>query len=192
MAATSSNELLPLGSPAPDFDLLDIDGTRVSRADYEGRPLLVMFICNHCPYVKHLNRGLVAFGREYLDKNLEIVAINSNDPGAYPDDSPQKMREVAAQLEYPFPYVFDETQEVARAYGAACTPEFFLFDAGHKLAYHGQFDDSRPQNDKKATGHDLRAAADAVLAGREAPLPQVPSIGCSLKWRPGNEPKSVA
>ena len=192
MAATSSNELLPLGSPAPAFNLQDIDGTEVSLADYEGRPLLVMFICNHCPYVKHLNRGVVAFGREYLDKNLEIVAINSNDPNAYPEDSPQKMKEVAAQLEYPFPYLFDETQEVAHAYGVACTPEFFLFDADHKLAYHGQFDDSRPQSDKTVTGRDLRAAADAVLSGKRPPPQQVPSIGCSLKWRPGNEPRSVA
>ena len=189
MAATSSTDVLPLGSAAPDFDLPDIGGTRVSNSDFAGRPLLVMFICNHCPYVKHINRGLVAFGREYLDRGLEIVAINSNDADAYPEDSPKKMQEVAAQLEYPFPYLFDETQEVAQAYGAACTPEFFLFDAGHRLAYHGQFDDSRPQSDKKVTGHDLRAAADAVLAGKKPRTPQVPSIGCSLKWRPGNEPK---
>jgi peroxiredoxin len=188
MAATSSTALLPLGSPAPDFDLPDIDGSQVSLADHRGHPLLVTFICNHCPYVKHLNRSLVAFGREYLDRDLAIVAINSNDPGAYPEDSPQKMQEAAAQLEYPFPYLFDETQEVAKAYGVACTPEFFLFDANHQLAYHGQFDDSRPGSDKKVTGRDLRAATDAVLAGGTPPRPQIPSIGCSLKWRPGNEP----
>jgi len=187
MAATS-NTLLPSGAAAPDFDLPDIDGTRVSLADYRGHPLLVVFICNHCPYVKHLNRGLVAFGREYLDRGLDIVAINSNDPATYSDDSPDRMKAVAAELEYPFPYLFDATQQVARAYRAACTPEFFLFDTGHRLAYHGQFDDSRPQNDRPVTGRDLRAAADAVLAGRMLGAPQVASIGCGIKWKAGKEP----
>jgi peroxiredoxin len=186
--AASSNTLLPAGAAAPDFDLPDIDGTRVSLGDYRGRPLLVMFICNHCPYVKHLNRALVAFGREYQDRGLEIVAVNSNDPVAYPDDAPARMKTVAAEHEYPFPYLFDATQQVARAYRAACTPEFFLFDRGHRLAYHGQFDDSRPQNDRPVTGRDLRRAADAVLAGRAPAAPQVASIGCSIKWQAGNEP----
>jgi peroxiredoxin len=186
--AASSNALLALGSQAPDFDLRDIDGTRVSLADYRGRPLLVVFICNHCPYVKHLNRALVAFGREYLDKYLEIVAINSNDPAAYPDDSPDRMKAVAAEQEYPFPYLFDAAQQVARAYRAACTPEFFLFDRDHRLAYHGQFDDSRPQNDRPVTGRDLRAAADALLAGRMPGAPQIASIGCGIKWKDGNAP----
>ena len=186
--SASSNELLPLGAAAPGFDLPDIDGSRVSLADYVGRPLLVMFICNHCPYVKHVNRGLVAFAREYLDRDLGIVAISSNDAATHPDDSPARMQTVAAELEYPFPYLYDETQQVARAYRAACTPELFLFDAAHRLAYHGQFDDSRPQNGKPVTGRDLRAAADAVLAGAPPPGPQVVAIGCSIKWKPGNAP----
>jgi peroxiredoxin len=186
--AASSNALLPLGAAAPDFDLPDIDGTRVSLADYRDRPLLVMFICNHCPYVKHLNRALVAFGREYLDRDLGIVAISSNDAAAYTDDSSDRMKAVAAALEYPFPYLYDEAQQVARAYRAACTPEFFLFDGAHRLAYHGQFDDSRPQNDRPITGRDLRAAADAVLAGQASAATQVASIGCGIKWRPGTAP----
>jgi hypothetical protein len=139
--------------------------------------------------VKHINRGLVAFAREYLDRDLAIVAISSNDAAAYPDDSPDRMQTVAAELEYPFPYLFDETQQVARAYRAACTPELFLFDAAHTLAYHGQFDDSRPQNGKPVTGRDLRAAADAVLAGKPASGPQVAAIGCGIKWKPGNAPE---
>jgi len=189
MARTPST-MLDLGTPAPAFRLPDPGGQVHGLEELAASPvLLVAFICNHCPYVKHLNRALVVFAREYLDRGLEIVAINSNDVSAYPEDGPARMKAVANSLEYPFPYLFDESQEVARAYRAACTPDFFLFDGAHRLAYHGQFDDSRPQNGKPITGRDLRAAADAVLAGRPAASPQATSIGCSIKWRPGNAPE---
>jgi peroxiredoxin len=192
MAATST-QLLPLLAPAPDFALPDTtSGRTVRRADYDGRPLLVMFLCNHCPYVKHLNRGLVELAREYQAKGLAVVAISSNDVTAYPEDGPDEMRRRAAELEYPFPYLFDETQAVARAYRAACTPDFFLFDAEGRLAYRGQFDESRPGKDVPVTGRDLRAATDAVLAGAPAPAPQRPSIGCSIKWRAGGAPGYAA
>ncbi|MHC4473814.1 MAG: thioredoxin family protein [Planctomycetota bacterium] len=182
------SQMIPLGTPAPDFDLPDVDGAHVRRADFEGRPLLVMAICNHCPFVKHINEGLVAFGRDYAEKDLAIVAINSNDVANYPDDSPEKMKEYARELGYTFPYLFDETQEVAKAYSAACTPDFFLFDWEHRLVYRGQFDDSRPDSGIPVTGADLRAAADAVLEGRAPSEDQRPSIGCNIKWKAGNEP----
>jgi len=182
MALTPSS-MIPLGTAAPDFALPDLDGSQVGLSDFEGKPLLMMFICNHCPYVIHVNDGLVAFAGIYQEKGLAIVAINSNDVANYPEDSPQKMKEYAERLGYTFPYLFDESQEVARAYDAQCTPDFFLFDADHKLAYRGQLDDSRPNSGIPVTGVDLRAAADAVLAGNEAPSDQRPSMGCNIKWR---------
>ncbi|MDZ7754257.1 MAG: thioredoxin family protein [Gammaproteobacteria bacterium] len=189
MARTYST-MLELGTPAPDFKLPDTRGDTVSLADFADRPaLLVMFICNHCPYVKHLRDGLAAFGREYQEKGLGIVAISANDITTHPDDSPEKMAEEAAAAGYTFPYLYDETQAVAQAYHAACTPDFFLFDGDHRLVYRGQFDDSRPGNGRPVTGADLRAAADAVLAGRPVPEGQIPSMGCNIKWRAGNEPE---
>jgi len=190
MAETPSR-MLPLGTPAPDFALPDTDRRTVTRDSLADAPaLLVMFICNHCPFVKHIRSGLARFGRDYAGKGLAIVAINANDVSAYPADSPEKMAEEAKAAGYTFPYLYDETQEVARAYGAACTPDFFLFDRARKLVYRGQFDASRPSNRAPVTGSDLRAAADAVLAGRPVPEDQRPSIGCNIKWKPGNEPSA--
>ena len=183
MAQTAST-MLPLGTACPDFSLPNVTGGQtVSKSDYAGKPLLVMFICNHCPFVKHLRDALAEFGREYDGKGLSIVAISSNDAAAYPDDSPEKMQEEAALAGYAFPYLYDESQEVAKAFRAACTPDFFLFDRAGNLAYRGQFDDSRPSTDLPITGNDLRAAADAVLAGQPVPEPQKPSIGCNIKWK---------
>jgi len=189
MARTESLDL-PLGTPAPDFSLVDArTGDTVSRADFAGAPgLLVVFLCNHCPFVKHLRDGLAAFARDYADRGLAIVGINSNDVQTHPDDSPDNMKQEAERAGYVFPYLFDETQQVAQAYGAACTPDFFLFDRGGKLAYHGQFDASRPGNGVPVTGADLRAAADAVLANEAPVTDQTPSLGCNIKWKPGNEP----
>lgn len=190
MALTPST-MLPLGTPAPDFALPDVvSGKIVRRSDFEGKAgLVVLFICNHCPYVKLIREGLAAFGRDYLPKNIGIVAINANDVANYPDDSPEKMKLEAETVGYPFPYLFDETQEVAKAYRAACTPDIYLFDADHKLVYRGQFDDARPGNGKPVTGADLRAACDALLAGRSIPeAEQKPSVGCNIKWKPGNAP----
>jgi len=175
--------MVPLGTPAPDFSLPNLDGTTVSLAQFEGEPLLVMFICNHCPFVKHIRTGLASFAYEYSRKGLSIVAINSNDVENYPDDSPEKMKIEASEAGYVFPYLYDETQEVARAYAAACTPDFFLYDRQHRLAYRGQFDDSRPGNDVKVSGDSLRAAADAVIAGRNVEGEQRPSLGCNIKWK---------
>ncbi len=183
MARTPST-MVPLGTPAPPFRLPDPSGRVWSIEEFRDAPaLLVAFICNHCPYVQHIRDGLAAFGRDYSARGLGIVAINSNDVAAYPDDRPEKMAEEARRVGYGFPYLFDETQEVARAYDAACTPDFFLYDRERKLAYRGQFDDSRPGNAKPVTGSDLRAACDAVLAGRPIPADQVPSIGCNIKWK---------
>ena len=188
MAKTPST-MTPLGTPAPDFRLPDTAATAIARDDFAAAPgLLVMFICNHCPYVKHVREELAAFAREYQKKGLAIVAINSNDVASYPDDSPAKMVEEAAAAGYTFPYLYDASQAVAKAYGAACTPDFFLFDAGRRLVYRGQLDDSRPGNAVAVTGKDLRAACDAVLAGRAVPAEQRPSIGCNIKWKPGNAP----
>lgn len=188
MALTPST-MLPLGTAAPDFSLLDTEGKLKRRDDSKGaKGLLVLFICNHCPYVKHINEGLVAFARDYTSKGLAIVAISSNDAAKYPDDGPEKMAEYKARLGYPFPYLYDEHQAVAKAYRAACTPDIYLFGPDMKLAYRGQFDASRPGNGKPVTGADLRAAADALLAGRPLPAEQVPSMGCNIKWKPGNEP----
>jgi peroxiredoxin len=189
MVMTAST-MLALGTEAPDFTLPDTNGTAVSLADFAGnKGLLVMFICNHCPYVKHIRHGLAEFARDYKGKGLGIVAINSNDTDTHPDDSPEKMKAEVGEIGYVFPYLFDETQAVARVYRAACTPDFFLFDTDRRLVYRGQFDLSRPGNDVPVTGADLRAAADAVLAGKPVPLDQTPSIGCNIKWREGNAPE---
>jgi peroxiredoxin len=189
MAATPST-MLPLGTAAPIFRLPDTEGRHVSLDNFKGSPaLLIMFICNHCPFVKHLRAGLAQLGRDYQPQGVRIVAISSNDAQAYPDDSPEKMVEEYRDAGYTFPYLYDETQEVAKAYQAACTPDFFLFDKNQRLVYRGQFDDSRPGNGLPVTGKDLRAALDAVLAGKPVALEQRPSIGCNIKWRPGNEPE---
>lgn len=188
MAATPSN-MTPLGSPCPDFSLPDaVGGNTVSRDDFKGRPLLVMFICNHCPFVKHIRAELAQLGRDF-EARLGIVAISANDIENYPDDSPEKMKIEAAEAGYTFPYLFDETQEIAHAFKAACTPDFFLYNADHKLAYRGQLDDSRPKNSEPVSGRDLRAAIKAVLEGRTPDENQTPSIGCNIKWKKGNEPK---
>jgi len=188
MAAVNST-MLPLGTAAPDFKLADTEGALVARDDFRDAPaLLVMFICNHCPYVVHIRDGLAAFGRDYQARGLAMVAINSNDVRAYPDDRPEKMREERERAGYVFPYLYDETQAVARAYRAACTPDFFLFDGERRLVYRGQFDDSRPSSGRPVTGADLRAAVDAVLAGHVPDGEQRPSIGCNIKWKPGAAP----
>jgi peroxiredoxin len=189
MAAVNST-MLELETPAPDFKLPDTNGEIVSLSDFKGKKgLLVMFISNHCPYVKLIKEELSRFAKEYQSKGLGIVAIGSNDVENYPDDSPEKMADDVKKFGYTFPYLYDETQEVAKAYRAACTPDLFLFDGDMKLAYRGQFDDSRPNNGKKVTGKDLREAADKVLAGEEVPKEQIPSIGCNIKWKAGNQPE---
>lgn len=188
MALTPSSMDLDLGTPAPAFALPDTEGSTWRLEDFEGRPLLVAFICNHCPYVVHLKAALADFGRDYMDRGLAMVAVSANDVAAYPADAPDRMAADAVQFGYPFPYLYDESQEVAEAYRAACTPDFFLFDGAHRLFYRGQFDDSRPNNGKPVTGADLRAAADAVLAGGAPPADQAPSVGCNIKWKPGRGP----
>lgn len=189
MAATPST-MLDLGTPAPSFDLPDTEGGRVALADAAGADgLLVMFICNHCPFVKHLRAHFAELTSEYIDRGVGVVAINSNDVERYPQDGPEAMRAEKGELGYRFPYLLDETQEVAHAYHAACTPDFFLFDGDQRLVYRGQYDDSRPGNDVPVTGADLRAALDAMLEGRPPVGEQKPSIGCNIKWRPGNEPE---
>jgi peroxiredoxin len=182
--------MLALGTNAPDFELPDVtSGRTVSLSDFEDRKaLLVMFICRHCPYVKHVRDELARLGRDFADSELAIVAISSNDPTEYPEDAPQSLAEEAREAGYAFPYLFDETQEVAKAYTAACTPDFFLFDADRALVYRGQLDDSRPSNGLPVTGEDLRAAIEAVLSGEPVSDDQRASIGCSIKWRAGNEP----
>lgn len=187
MVKTAST-MISLGTQAPDFSLVNIDGTVVSRSDFTGKPLLVAFICNHCPFVVHIRKALQEFAAEYQTKGLAIIGISSNDIVAYPQDGPDRMQDEARTAGYTFPYLFDETQDVARAYQAACTPDFFLFDRNHGLAYRGQFDSSRPGNGLPVTGQDLRAAVDAVLAGKPVPDEQRPSIGCNIKWKAGEEP----
>ncbi|MFA5531812.1 MAG: thioredoxin family protein [Thiohalomonadaceae bacterium] len=189
MALTPST-MLPLGTAAPDFRLTDtVSGRPMSLADVaDGRALLVAFICNHCPYVKHIADVFAAFAREYQPKGLRVVAISANDPGHRAEDGPEFMAEEAHNRGYVFPYLFDEDQRVAKAYRAACTPDLFLFDGERKLVYRGQFDDSRPGNNIPVTGRDMRAAVDAVLAGQPVPEDQKPSIGCNIKWKSGNEP----
>jgi peroxiredoxin len=188
MALTPST-MLPLGTSAPDFRLPDTEGKMVALADFKSAPaLLVLFICNHCPYVKHIRSGLADLGRDYQPRGAAIVAISSNDVENYPADSPERMKQEARSAGYVFPYLYDETQSVAQAYRAACTPDIFLFDKVRKLVYRGQFDGSRPGNGKPITGRDLRAALDAVLAGKPVPEPQTPSVGCNIKWKQGNAP----
>ncbi len=188
MAGVSST-MLALGTAAPDFSLPDTTGQLVSLADYKQAPAtLVVFLCNHCPYVKHIANQFAEFVREYQAKGVAVIGINANDVSKHPDDSPQKMAEEAKKIGYTFPYLYDETQEVAKSYRAACTPDFFLFDKDHKLAYRGQFDGSRPDNKIAVTGQDLRMALDAVLQDQPVPAEQKASMGCNIKWRAGNEP----
>jgi peroxiredoxin len=181
--------MLPLGTKAPAFSLPNVDGGTVSLADFRGSPaLLVVFMCNHCPYVKHVAEGLAKLARDYQAKGAAVVGISSNYVGTHPADSPEQMVREVEDRGYTFPYLYDETQEVAKAYRAACTPDFYLFDKDQKLVYRGQMDDSRPGNEKPVTGADLRAALDAVLAGRPVSPNQKSSIGCNIKWKPGSEP----
>jgi peroxiredoxin len=188
MALTPST-MLPLGTPAPNFSLVNVDGRTVSLQDFDGKPaLLVIFMCNHCPYVKHLADALARFTGEYLAKGVAVVGISSNDVANYPADSPEQMVAEAESRGYQFPYLYDETQDVARAYRAACTPDFYLFDGKQRLVYRGQFDGSRPDSGIPVTGADLRAALDAVLAGKAPSAEQRPSIGCNIKWKPGGAP----
>lgn len=190
MARTPSTQRLPLGSPAPEFKLPDADGKIwASREISGGQPMVVVFACNHCPYVIHVSNQLGRLSAEYLKKGVAFVAINSNDVTQYPDDSPAKMPAFAKGAGWNFPYLVDQSQEVAHAWHAACTPDFFLLDRSGNLAYAGQFDSTRPKSDQVATGQDLKAAMDAVLAHQPVPSPQVPSLGCNIKWKPGNEPK---
>lgn len=189
--------MMKLGTSAPDFSLTNIDGTTVSQQDFAGKPMLVMFICNHCPYVKHIATELARLGNDYRVKDIGLVAIQSNDVEAYPDDSPKLMKVESETHGYPFPYLYDATQQVALAYTAACTPDFFLFDAAHELKYRGRLDETRPtrissgvydSTGNEANGKELRAAIDAVLAGEDPNSTQLPSLGCNVKWKPGNEP----
>jgi len=182
--------MLPLGTKAPDFTLSDTNGRSISPSDFKKAPaLLVIFMCNHCPYVKHIRAGLSQLARDFMPCGVSIVGINSNDVRNYPADSPAKMVEEVKAAGYIFPYVFDETQAVAKAYRAACTPDIYLFDGDQRLVYRGQFDDSRPGNNLPVTGKDLRTALDAVLTGRPVGPEQKASIGCNIKWKPGNEPE---
>jgi peroxiredoxin len=187
MAMTPST-MLPLGTSAPAFTLPDTNGKTVSLSDFAGRPVLVMFICNHCPFVKHISAQLAQIGRDYQPRGAGILGISSNDVANYPDDSPAKMKEEVKRTGYTFPYLYDESQAVAKAYRAACTPDLYLFDAGHRLVYRGQLDDSRPGNGLPVTGKDLRAAMDAVLAGKPVSPDQKASIGCNIKWKSGQAP----
>ena len=188
MTATSST-MLSLGTSAPKFSLPDTEGNIVSLSDFEGASaLLVIFMCNHCPFVKHILSELVELAKEYQSKGVTVVGINSNDVTNYPDDSPEMMVKLANEAVFSFPYLYDETQEVAKSYHASCTPDFFLFDGEMKLVYRGQMDDSRPGNNIPVTGVDLTAAIEAVIAGSEVSPEQKPSMGCNIKWKPGNQP----
>lgn len=188
MAMTSY--MFRLGTSAPPFALKDVVSRRIySLNSFSNRTaLLIMFICRHCPYVLHVQQELAKLGHDYRDSSLGIIAISCNDPVRYPDDAPPKLKDMAEQLGFSFPFCFDETQDVAKAYSAACTPDFYLFDRERLLVYRGQLDDSRPGNNKPVTGRDLRAAIDAVLAGKPVDQVQKPSVGCSIKWKPGNTP----
>jgi peroxiredoxin len=188
MVQTAST-MLPLGTSAPDFSLPDPAGKKVALSDFADAPaLLVIFMCNHCPYVKHVADGLARLAAEYQRRGVAVVGINSNDVAAFPDDSPANMAQEAKLRGYTFPYLYDATQTVAKAYRAACTPDFYVFDHQRKLVYRGQMDSSRPQSGVPVSGADLRAALDAVLAGKPAPAQQRASLGCNIKWKPGNEP----
>ena len=187
MAVTS--QMLALGTPMPSFSLPDtVTGRTVASTELGGKPAVVIFICNHCPYVKRIRDGLAAFGKTCAELGVPMVAVSSNDPATYPDDAPDKMKAEAKEAGYPFPYLFDDSQDVAKAFFAACTPDLYIFDARGKLAYRGQFDDARPKNDAPVTGADARRAVEALLAGTSPNSDQKPSIGCSIKWKPGNEP----
>jgi len=192
MAATEST-MLELGVQAPDFTLPNTNPkflmAQLSLADFKGaKALLVMFVCNHCPYVIHLREALIDLANDYADQGLQVVAISSNSAESHPQDGPEAMQAEAQTHGFPYPYLFDATQEVAKAYKAACTPDFYLFDGQQKLAYRGRFDGSRPKNDIPATGEDMRKAVDAVLAGKTPDAEQIPSMGCNIKWASGNEP----
>ncbi|MDW6022511.1 thioredoxin family protein [Mesorhizobium sp. BAC0120] len=188
MPKTESNPI-ELGTKAADFLLPDAQGVLHKLADFDAKPaLLVAFISNRCPFVLLIREQFAAFARDYAEKGLQVVAINANDHAAHPEEALARIGEEVEKSGYAFPYLKDESQETAKAYGAACTPDFFLFDADRRLAYHGQFDDARPGNGKNVTGADLRAAADAVLKGERPTSNQVSSIGCNIKWKPGNEP----
>ena len=188
MSVTPST-MLELGTAAPDFSLPDTDGRTVSSGDFQGRPgLLVMFLSRHCPYVQHVQDGLARLCREYEARGMGIVGISSNNVANYPDDSPENLKRQKDEAGFRFPYLYDETQEVAKAYRAACTPDFFLFDGAGRLIYRGQMDGSRPGNGVPVTGQDLRAAMDAVLAGTPVATNQSPSMGCNIKWKPGSAP----
>ncbi len=192
MARTAST-MLPLGTQAAAFSLPNVDGETVSLDDFTGAPaLLVAFLCNHCPFVKHVAPAFAPLAREYQAKGVGVVAISSNDVANYPADSPEQMVHEAEKQGYTFPYLFDDRQEVAKAYSAACTPDFYVFDKNHKLVYRGQMDSSRPDSGIPVTGKDLRAALDAVLAGKPVPADQQPSIGCNIKWKAGNQPAYFA
>ena len=188
--ARTASTMVALGTQAPDFRLPDvISGQTVSLESFAGKSgLLVMFICRHCPYVKHVQGELARLGRDYQSLNFGIVAITSNDVEHYPEDAPESIKSMAQELGFTFPFCYDESQAVAKAYGASCTPDFFLFDSDRKLVYRGQLDDSRPANALPVTGRDLRAALDALLAGQPVSQEQKPSLGCNIKWKPGNEP----
>ncbi len=192
MARTPST-MLELGTQAPSFSLIEpATNKTISLQQFADTPVLIAFICNHCPYVVNLKEAFVEFSQEYQAKGLQVIAINSNDVENYAEDSPEKMAQDVEKYGYNFPYLFDETQAVAAAYQAACTPDFFLFDASHNLYYRGQFDDSRPRNDIAATGEDMRAAVDALLNGQDTPEEQKASLGCNIKWKSGNEPDYYA
>ena len=189
MARTEST-MLELGTSAPDFSLPEpASGKPVGLDDFSGKPLLVAFSCNHCPFVLHILGRFAEFADEYQARGLSIVMINANDVSNYEDDSPEKMVQLVGQYQLHFPYLYDESQQVAMAYRAACTPDFFLFDDAHKLVYRGQFDAARPGNDVPVTGQDLRRAVDALLAGNKISEQQIPSLGCNIKWKAGNEPE---
>ena len=184
MAQTPSN-MIPLGTQAPDFTLKDVvSGEKKSLSELKSdRATVIMFICNHCPFVKHVLDGLLQLANDYIPRGISFITINSNDVEAYPDDSPENMKKLAEEKKFPFVYLFDETQEVAKAYQAACTPDFYIFDGSMKLVYRGQLDDSRPGNEIPVTGKDIRAALDAILAGEPVSEDQKPSIGCNIKWK---------
>lgn len=184
MARTPSN-MMPLGTKAPDFELLDtVSGEKRKLYDLKSpKATVVMFICNHCPFVKHVDEGLVALAKDYQAKGVSFIAISSNDVENYPQDAPDLMKVEAEKVGYPFPYLYDETQEVAKAYDAACTPDFYIFDDALKCVYRGQLDGSRPGNDVPVTGRDIRIALDDLLAGREVNPTQLPSLGCNIKWK---------
>jgi len=185
----TASTMAPLGTKAPSFRLPDTEGQLVSINDFKGSPaLLVVFMCNHCPFVKHVLPHFVGLAREYQRRGVGIVGIGSNDADSYPADAPEKMAELSRAMGFTFPYLYDDSQQVAKAYGAACTPDFYLFDRDGRLAYRGQMDDSRPGNGRPLTGADLRAAIEAVLEGRPVSEDQKPSVGCNIKWKSGNEP----